>query len=86
MVGSMAQDDAFVESHKFRRVVWQELVSGESDPERIAKRQRLVQRAVDQALEDLEEHGLIEQGDDGYELTDEGERFEVERKRRDRNR
>ncbi len=81
----MAGDDAFVESHKFRRVVWQELTSGESDPEQIAKRQRLVQRAVDQALEDLEDHGLVEQTDDGYELTDEGESYEKDRKRRERN-
>lgn len=81
----MASDDAFVESNKFRRQVWQELVSGETDPEQIAKRQRMVQQAVDRALEDLEDHGLVESTDDGYELTDEGETYEEERQRRERN-
>lgn len=75
--------DGFVESHKFRRMVWQELVSGESDPERIAKKQHVVRRAVDKALDDLEEEGLVESTDDGYELTDEGETYEEERKRRE---
>lgn len=78
-------EDAFVESHKFRRVVWQELVAGESDPERIAKKQHLVDRAVESALDDLEEHGLVEETDDGYELTEEGERYEEDRKNRDMN-
>lgn len=81
----MAGDDAFVESHKFRRVVWQELVSGETDPERIAKKQHLIDRAVEKAIDDLEDHGLIEETDDGYALTEEGERFEAERKNRDLN-
>lgn len=78
-------EDAFVESHKFRRVVWQELVAGESDPERIAKKQHLVDRAVEKALDDLEDHGLITETDDGYELTDEGEKYEADRKNRDLN-
>jgi Mn-dependent DtxR family transcriptional regulator len=74
-----------VESHKFRRVVWQELVSGESDPERIAKKQHLVQRAVEKALDDLEEEGLVTADDGEYELTDEGEAYEADRKQRERN-
>jgi predicted transcriptional regulator len=78
-------DDAFVDSHKFRRQVWQELVSGESDPERIAKKQRLMQRAVDKALDDLEEHGLVAENDNGYELTDEGEAYEADRQERERS-
>jgi Mn-dependent DtxR family transcriptional regulator len=81
----MMAKDGFVESHKFRRVVWQELVNGESDPERIAKKQHLVQRAVDKALDDLEEEGLVTSEEDGYELTDEGEAYEADRKKRERN-
>lgn len=76
----MALDDAFVESHKFRRAVWKQLVAGETDPERIAKKEHIIQRAAEQAIQDLEEHDLIEDTGDGYELTDEGEKYEQERK------
>lgn len=79
----MPINDAFVESDKFRRAVFTEIAAGESDPERIAKKHHLIDRAVDRAVDDLVDHGLIEAGDDGYQLTEEGERYAEDRKRRD---
>jgi len=76
----MPLDDAFVESHKFRRAVWKQLVAGETDPERIAKKEHIIQRAADQAIQDLEEHGLVEDTGDGFELTEKGEEYEKDRK------
>lgn len=78
----MTINDAFIESDKFRKAVFTEIVAGESDPERIAKKHHLIQRAVDRAVEDLEGHELIETSDDGdgYVLTDKGERYAAERK------
>lgn len=82
----MPSNDAFVESDKFRRAVFTEIVAGESDPERIAKKHRLIQRAVDRALDDLVDHGLVEEDGDAYVLTDDGEKYAAERKRRDLSR
>lgn len=79
----MSSYDAFVESDKFRRAVFTEIVAGESDPERITKKHRLIRPAVDRALDDLVDHGLIEQDGDGYVLTEDGERYEAERKKRE---
>lgn len=76
----MTINDAFIESDKFRKAVFTEISAGESDPERIAKKHHLIKRAVDRAVGDLEEHDLIEDGGDGYELTDKGERYAAERK------
>lgn len=76
----MTLNDAFVESDKFRKAVFTEMAAGESDPERIAKKHHLIQPAVNRAVDDLEDHGLIEETDDGYELTDKGERYAAERK------
>lgn len=76
----MTINDAFIESDKFRRAVFTEITAGESDPERIAKKHHLVQPAVDRAVGDLEEHELIEETDEGYVLTDKGERYAAERK------
>lgn len=75
----MPSNDAFVESDKFRKAVFQGITAGESDPERIAKKNHLIQPAVDRAVDDLEEHGLIEEGEDGYVLTDKGEDYAAER-------
>ncbi len=80
----MPINDAFVESDKFRKAVFTEIAAGESDPSRIAKKHHLIERAVDRAVEDLVDHDLIEaDGEDGYRLTDEGERYAEDRKRRD---
>ncbi len=76
----MASNDAFVEADKFRKAVFTGIVAGESDPERIAKKQRLLERGVNRAVEDLEEHGLIEDTDDGYKLTSKGKRYADERR------
>ncbi len=76
----MASNDAFIEADKFRKAVFTSIVAGESDPERIAKKNRLIQRAVDRAVEDLEEHGLITGEGDGYALTEKGERYAAERR------
>jgi DNA-binding PadR family transcriptional regulator len=40
---------------------------------------------VEKALDDLEEEGLVTEDGDGYELTDEGEAYEADRKKRERN-
>lgn len=76
----MTINDAFIESDKFRKAVFTEIVAGESDPERIAKKHHLIQRAVDRAVDDLVGHDLIEETDDGYVLTDKGDRYAAERK------
>jgi predicted transcriptional regulator len=75
----MPSNDAFVESDKFRKAVFAGIASGEPDPERIAKKNHLLERGVERAVDDLEEHGLIEPADDGYTLTDKGEKYAAER-------
>lgn len=79
----MPINDAFVESDKFRRAVFTEIAAGESDPDRIAKKHHLVKPAVKRAVQDLVDHELIEETDDGLQLTDQGEEYQADRKRRD---
>lgn len=66
--------EGFIAANKTRLAVFNEIRSGETDPERIAKKQRMIEPAVKSALEDLLEQNIIEHGDDGYSLTDEGRR------------
>jgi predicted transcriptional regulator len=77
--------EGFILENKNRKAVFQELASGETDPERIAKKHHLIERVVDQVLEDLAGEDLIT-GDDaeGYELTDEGESLARELKNQER--
>lgn len=66
-------NEGFILENKNRKAVFQELASGETDPERIAKKHHLIERVVDQVLDDLVEEELAEEDGGGYELTDEGE-------------
>lgn len=66
-------NEGFILENKNRKAVFQELASGETDPERIAKKHHLIERVVDQVLDDLVDEELVEQDGGGYELTDEGE-------------
>lgn len=79
----MVVNDAFVESDKFRRAVFTEIAAGEGEADRIAKKHRLVKPAVDRAVQDLTEHGLVEEKGGRLQLTDDGRRFEADRKKRD---
>lgn len=77
-------NEGFILENKNRKAVFQELASGETDPERIAKKHHLIERVVDQVLEDLVGEDLVTQGADGYELTDEGESLARELKNQER--
>ncbi|KAA0003373.1 MAG: hypothetical protein FE044_01635 [Thermoplasmata archaeon] len=65
-------NEGFILSNKIRKAVFVEIASGEKRLERIAKKQHLIERAVKNAAEELQKHGIIEEGEDGYKLTDEG--------------
>jgi len=65
-------NEGFILSNKIRKAVFIEIASGEKRLERIAKKQHLIERAVKNAAEELKEQGIIEEGEDGYKLTDEG--------------
>lgn len=77
-------NEGFILENKNRKAVFQELASGETDAERIAKKHHLIERVVEQVLEDLVDEELAEQGGDGYELTDEGESLARELKNQER--
>ncbi len=65
-------NEGFILSNKIRKAVFIEVASGEKRAERIAKKQHLIERAVKSAVEELKEHGIIEEGEDGLKLTEEG--------------
>lgn len=75
--------EGFIVSDKNRKAVFQELASGESDPERIAKKHHLIGRVVERVMGEFREEGLVEDGEDGVVLTDEGERVAGELKKQD---
>ncbi|KAA0007057.1 MAG: hypothetical protein FE045_01205 [Thermoplasmata archaeon] len=65
-------NEGFILSNKIRKAVFIEIASGEKRLERIAKKQHLIERAVKNAAEELKEQGIIEEGEEGYHLTEEG--------------
>ena len=65
-------EEGFIVSNKIRKAIFLEVASGEKSLSRIMRKHHLIEHAARNAIEELEEHGLIEKKEDGYELTEEG--------------
>ncbi len=66
------EEEGFVISNKIRKALFIEIASGETSLNRIIRKHRLIEQAARRAAEELKEHGIIEEGEEGYRLTELG--------------
>jgi Icc-related predicted phosphoesterase len=68
-------DEGFILSNKFRRAVFAELVSGETDIERIAKKHHIIRNVAIRIADDFIREEIIEKKGNRYFLTGDGEKL-----------
>ena len=68
-------DEGFILSNKFRRAIFDELPSGETDIERIAKKHHIIRIVARKVADDFISGGILEKKSNRYFLTKEGEKL-----------
>ena len=68
-------DEGFILSNKFRRAIFAELVSGETDIERIAKKHHIIRNVAIRIADDFIREEIIEKKGNRYFLTNDGEKL-----------
>lgn len=68
-------DEGFILSNKFRRAVFAELVSGETDIERIAKKHHIIRNVAIRIADDFIREEIIEKKGNRYFITNDGEKL-----------
>jgi len=71
-------DEGYILSNKFRRVIFDGLVSGETDINMIAKKHRIVPFVTKKIIDDFISEGIIEKKGLKYILTKEGKKLAKE--------
>ena len=68
-------DEGFILANKFRRVIFDELVSGETDIKRITKKNRMIPRVAQRIINEFITGGIVEKKGNMYVFTDEGKKL-----------
>ena len=68
-------DEGFILSNKYRRIIFDELISGETNLDRIAKKHHIVRRVVQRVIDEFMNGGLIEKRENTYILTEKGKKL-----------
>lgn len=68
-------DEGYILTNKFRRVIFDELVAGESDLRRIAKKNRIIPRVAQRTMDEFVAGGIVEKQGTRYVLTEEGKKL-----------
>jgi predicted transcriptional regulator len=68
-------DEGFILANKFRRVIFDELVSGETDIKRITKKNRIIPRVAQRVIDEFITGGIVEKKGNMYVFTDEGKKL-----------
>jgi predicted transcriptional regulator len=68
-------DEGFILANKFRRVIFDELVAGETDIRRIAKKNRIIPRVAQRIMDEFIAGGIVEKKGNAYLFTDEGKKL-----------
>jgi len=68
-------DEGFILSNKFRRAIFDELVSGETNIKRIAKKHHIIHMVAQKVANDFITGGIVEKKGNTYHLTKEGEKL-----------
>ena len=70
-------DEGFILSNKYRRSIFDELASGETDINRIAKKHRIIIQVVERVANDFIKGDILEKKGNRYILTDKGEKLAI---------
>ena len=68
-------DEGYILSNKYRRAVFDELIAGEYNIKRIAKKHRMVPKIAIRVMDDFEQGGIVKRNGSRYELTEEGRKL-----------
>jgi predicted transcriptional regulator len=68
-------DEGFILSNKFRMAIFDEIASGETNIERIAKKHHIVLLVAKKVVNDFISGGILEKKGNKYILTREGEKL-----------
>jgi len=68
-------EEGFILANKFRRVIFDELISGESDIARIAKKNRIIPRVAQRIIDEFVSGGIVEKKGNAYIFTTEGKKL-----------
>jgi len=68
-------DEGFIISNKYRRSIFDELASGETDINRIAKKHRIIIKVAVRVVNDFINGEILEKKGNRYILTEEGEKL-----------
>jgi len=70
-----SMDEGYILSNKFRRAIFDGLMSGVTDIDRIAKKHRIIKSVARKIADDFIKGGLLEKKGNRYLLTKEGEKI-----------
>ena len=68
-------DEGFILANKFRRVIFDDLISGEVDIVQIAKKNRIIPRIAQRIIDEFVTGGIVEKKGNMYVFTDEGKKL-----------
>ena len=68
-------DEGYILSNKYRRIIFEGLVSGKKDINLISKKFRIAPIITKKIIEDLSDNKIIEKKGNLYQLTKEGEKL-----------
>jgi predicted transcriptional regulator len=68
-------DEGYILSNKFRMAIFDELASGETNIERIAKKHHIILLVAKKVADDFINGGILEKKGNKYILTKEGEKL-----------
>jgi len=68
-------NEGFILSNKYRRAVFNEFISGETNINRIAKKNRIILTIVKRVVEDFIKEDILEKNGNSYKLTQKGKKL-----------
>ncbi|VVB60851.1 Uncharacterised protein [uncultured archaeon] len=68
-------DEGFILANKFRRAIFDELVSGETNIKRITKKNRMIPRVAQRIIDEFVIGGIVEKKGNMYMFTAEGKKL-----------
>jgi len=71
----MSVDEGYIISNKYRRAIFDELTSGESNIDRISKKHRIFKKIAYKVVEDFVNVGIVEKKNNRYFLNEEGKKL-----------
>ena len=68
-------DKGYILSNKYRKAIFDELVAGETDINRIAKKHRIILKIAHRVVDDFTKGGVVEKQGEKYIFTKSGKKL-----------